>query len=159
MALEWPKKVCDCGNNLWEQQVFPEEQGLDENGKLIWNCHCRYCGRGYMVGPRVEVKPRAVGYDATLTPQPRPGTITDIAQDPTGRKSAPEDDEEEVIGPADAKPTAEMLPGSYWCGKCNTGHRETSKLGRGHLKYKKELPAKEAVDAVASGKIEQEQHA
>ncbi|MFA5377307.1 MAG: hypothetical protein WC455_16270 [Dehalococcoidia bacterium] len=141
MALEWPVKTCQCGLNLWEHQPFQEEAGKDENGKLIWTCHCPGCGRGYIVGPRVEVKPRPVGFDNALTPQPRPGTIvTDLPQDPTGRKPAPEDEEEEVIGAPDAMSPAEMLPGSYWCGKCNTGHRETSKLGRGHLKYKKEIP-------------------
>jgi hypothetical protein len=27
-------------------------------------------------------------------------------------------------------------PGHYWCGKCETLHRETSRLGKRHLKHK-----------------------
>jgi len=28
--------------------------------------------------------------------------------------------------------------GQYWCGKCQTLHRETSKLGKRHLKHKED---------------------
>lgn len=36
-----------------------------------------------------------------------------------------------------AKPKPDVIPdGLFWCGRCETLHRETSKVGQKHLKYK-----------------------
>lgn len=37
--------------------------------------------------------------------------------------------------PAISEPQRELGAGEYWCVKCDQAHRETSKIGKSHLKY------------------------
>lgn len=38
--------------------------------------------------------------------------------------------------PSPTPATKELRPGEYLCSKCNATHRETSKVGKSHLKHK-----------------------
>ncbi len=161
MELKWPFVECEaCGYNLREATPKAKEKANDpSNGKPIWTDFCPGCGHGYIVGDRVlptppaevlaereaapamsfveEIKPEAKGKlePSGVPPDKRGAALakTEEVTDPEGLLS-----KEPVTEEPEDKPEAEAIrppgQGEYFCTKCATNHRETSKVGARHTK-------------------------
>ncbi len=145
--LKWPKDTCDCGANLKEQVPTQEEKGRDVAGNLIWNCHCRRCGRGYQVGMREEVKPQSIGIPTTLVEQKAAKEQAAAAKTPILPPEPQKDGikAETGISSPEPKQPLEIPPSMFWCTKCHMTHRENSKFGRGHKKYAAKTEVESAI--------------
>lgn len=141
--LKWPVIKCeDCDYDLREATVKATEKGLDPSGRLVWTDFCPKCGHGYQVGLRTEpAKPLPedesipiIQYikDEDLKPTPQPPEGSDV--DPEGQLIEPS----EPVAESQPEPEAIRPPGEgeYFCTKCASNHKETSKVGKRHLKYR-----------------------
>ncbi len=150
--LKWPVDICEsCGYNLREATPKAAEKSNDANGKLKWTDFCPTCGVGMFVGARVLPKPPedvesspilSYGNDEKLETKPegepsgvqpdKRGAALAKATDPeTQGASEPETVAEGTTGPGGVRP-----PGKdeYFCTKCASNHKETSKIGKRHSK-------------------------
>lgn len=127
--LKWPVDKCEkCGKDLTEIEPRARDRALSEDGsgKLMWADFCP-CGKGYLVGDRVPFPQRSVSAKV-ITSQ-----AEILATAPGDRKAEPDKlyDPDKPQGPQRT-----LKPSEFWCTKCARVHRESSKQGTKHLKYK-----------------------
>lgn len=112
VELKWPVDKCEnCGHDFTDSVPKGKDKtGFSDDGlkTRMYTDYCPKCGKGYQVGI-VEPKPE------------EPKSI----QLP---KEAKVENEPDAIRPPGK--------GEYFCTHCAINHRETSKLGKKHLKYK-----------------------
>ena len=161
IELKWPVDICEsCGFNLREKTPKAAEKANDVKGILKWTDFCPKCGVGMFVGDRFLTAPTAEEL-ASRDAAPALSFVEDIKPEeakPKGKPSGvPPDErgaalaktEEENPDPEDlinqeTKPQAEARPepgaikppgkGEYFCTKCASNHKETSKIGQRHTK-------------------------
>lgn len=137
--LRWPVVKCEsCNFDLREVDPKAGDKTNDVSGRLTWHDHCPKCGHGYQVGFRTPPdRPKVEGIDG-----PTLNYVTDQAlekakpsenPDPEGLISKTAVAVMERPEPEAIKPPGE---GEYFCTKCAKNHREKSRLGARHLKYK-----------------------
>lgn len=159
--LKWPVTKCEnpeCGFDFREAKPGQLEKGNDINGRLIWNAHCPKCGRGYEVGDRVLPAPTAevlaerdaapalayaeakdlakeVPQPSGVPPDKRGAALAEENPDPEGLINK----ETDTTVAEETQETGAVRPpgkGEYFCTKCVSCHREDSKKGKSHTKYR-----------------------
>lgn len=132
-GLKWPVENCvNCGKDLTEVIPHPREKSLSEDGSggLKWSDFCPVCGRAEIVGDRVIPVPRTVS-TKVITSQ-----AEILASAPGARKAEAESTNEFYNPDKPQGPQRTLKPSEFWCTKCAVIHRESSKQGSKHLKYK-----------------------
>ncbi len=159
IELKWPVVECEaCGYNLREVTPKAAERS-NVNGRPNWTDFCPSCGHGYVVAERVLPTPTAevlaergaapvlayaeakdlakeVPEPSGVPPDKRGAALAKTEEknpDPEGLLSK----EPEVATPKDKpEPGAIKAPGEgeYFCTKCASNHKETSKIGKRHTK-------------------------
>lgn len=154
-VLKWPVTKCDCGYDLREAEVRASEKSNDASGKLTWTCFCPGCGRGYNVGARglptptaeVVAEMEAAPVMSYVEEKAVKGKASGIPPDKRGAALAKKEEEnpdpENLLGAgAETPPEEKSEPGAitppgkgeYFCTKCASNHKETSKIGKRHTK-------------------------
>jgi len=130
-GIKWPVDNCvNCGKDLTGVEAREKEKSRSKDGEDSWSDHCPQCGKGYIVGKRGAPIQRGVSAKI-ITSQ-----AEILATAPGGRKAGagPTDDLYNPDKPHG--PRRDTLKGEFWCTKCAGIHRESSKQGTNHLKYK-----------------------
>jgi len=159
MELKWPVTKCDCGFDLREAEVKASEKSNDTSGNLTWTSFCPGCGRGYNVGARVKPKPPAEALaEMEAAPIISSGEEKEVEKDKGKASGIPPDkrgealakekenpDPEGLLG-AEAEAPHEETPepgaikppgkGEFFCTKCASNHKEASKVGKRHSKFR-----------------------
>ncbi len=159
IELKWPVVECEaCGYNLRERTPRAAERS-NVNGKPNWTDFCPGCGHGYVVGERLLPAPTAeVLAERGAAPVLAYAEAKDLAKevpepsgvppDKRGAALAKTEEEnpdpeglltqetqppatEEISEPGAIKPPGE---GQFFCTKCASNHKETSKIGKRHTK-------------------------
>lgn len=132
-GLKWPVDKCEkCGHDFTQREPRAYDKALSEDGSgaLKWADFCPQCGKGYIVGDRVPFSQRSVSAKV-ITSQ---AEIIASAPDRRKAKAGLTDD---LYDPDKPKgPQRTLKPSEFWCTKCALVHRESSKQGANHLKYK-----------------------
>ena len=158
---KWPVDICEsCGFNLREKTPKAAEKANDAKGILKWTDFCPKCGVGMFVGDRfltaptaeelasrdaapalafTEAKPTEDKSEAKPTPEP-----SGVPPDKRGAALAEENPDPEGLINQETQPQAEAKPepgaikppgkGEFFCTKCASNHKETSKIGKRHTK-------------------------
>jgi len=144
VELKWPVTKCEsCDYDFREVEPKASEKSNDANGKLKWSDFCPKCGHGYFVADRVEAKPTA---EAQAVSDARP--VLSYVEDATVKPSTPQENPDPeglltqtaVAVETNPNPEPEAIrppgKGEYFCTQCSYNHRETTKVGKKHLKYR-----------------------
>lgn len=143
-GIKWPVDKCEhCGYDLTEVIPRPSTKALSEDGsgKPMWSDHCPQCGKGYIVGERGIPVPRGLSVKVISSQAEILATAPGEreAKAKLKKAQAPALAPENLYSP-DTDKTHELhrslRPSEYWCTKCACVHREKSKQGTRHLKYK-----------------------
>lgn len=154
--LKWPVDKCEnCGFDL--REVTPrghDKTGLSSDGlkKKMYTDYCPQCGQGYQVG-YVEIPvPKEMTQEKPIIELPSPDKAPDEPAlepyvKPKGKAqsiavSQVLKEEPKAIG------GRELLSGEYLCQKCNKVHRESSKIGKSHIKHKTGEPTEKSAQEV-----------
>jgi len=129
--LKWPVDKCvneKCGFDLREVPCKTKDKtGLSSDGlkKPMWCAYCPKCGKGYCVGYVDVPVPKEMTQEKAPIVLPSPDQETEEPE--------PEKKEEGKAGTPKVPG-----PGEFWCTKCASLHKETSKVGKSHSKKYRE---------------------
>lgn len=138
--LKWPVDKCEhCGFDL--REVTPtgkDKTGLSSDGlkKKMWTDYCPKCGMGYQVG-YVEIPvPKEMTQEKIILELPSPDKAP---EEPAPEPFVEPKGKAQTLHPGKVEKPRSPNPGEFLCSKCTTIHRESSKIGKKHLKYKAEV--------------------
>jgi len=156
--LQWPVDICEsCGFNLREATPKAKEKSNDASNRLKWTDFCPQCGRGMFVGDRVvPLPPSEVLTEREAKPvlsfledkelEKTKDTPSGILPDERGAALAKDKEEnpdpEDLLSQEPATPPGETpepgaikspSKGQYFCTKCASVHRLSSKVGKRHI--------------------------
>ena len=139
--LKWPVDKCEnekCGFDLGEVEAKPRDKtGLSDDGlkKKMYSDYCPKCGRGYQVGYVEILKPKEMTQEKLIQTLPSPDKAPD---EPTPEPFVEPKGKVQTIHPGKAEKPRSPNLGEFLCPKCHSIHRETSKVGKKHSKFKVE---------------------
>ena len=140
--LKWPVDKCEnpkCGFDLREVTCKAKDKtGLSSDGLKtpMYTAYCPQCGKGYQVGFVEIPEKKVMTQEKVLATVPSPNQVPEEPEpepyiEPKGKA--------QTIHPGKVEKPRSPNPGEFLCFKCSSIHRETSKVGKKHLKYKAEV--------------------
>ena len=158
IELKWPVVECEaCGYNLRERTPKAAERS-NVNGRPNWTDFCPECGHGMVVAERVLPAPTAevlaergaapvLAYaeaEGLAKEVPKPSGVPPDVRGAALAKTEEENPDPEGLLTQETQPQAEVRPepgairapgeGEFFCTKCASNHKETSKIGKRHTK-------------------------
>lgn len=145
-GMKWPVERCNhCDFDLTGIEPHARDKSLSEDGsgKPMWSDFCPQCGRGYVVGVREIATPRGLSVQSQTVELKAPAQREVLVEKDKSlgiASPAPSEFYEPVVKAEETlKDSAEKRPkrsDEYWCTKCAKIHREGTKQGKNHLKFR-----------------------